>query len=93
MSGTHESLTAGVPMICWPLAYDQPTLAMSVSQVLGCLFELSEVRWGLGHKYRASTGKTAVGRVPCPSKSRRQTFWMERSTARRKRWSEKRCSM
>ncbi|KAJ7741938.1 hypothetical protein DFH07DRAFT_48842 [Mycena maculata] len=61
VNGTLESLTAGVPMICWPLVYDQPSLAMSVSQVLGCGFELSEVRQGLGLKYRASTGKTPVG--------------------------------
>ncbi|KAJ7649300.1 hypothetical protein B0H17DRAFT_1215293 [Mycena rosella] len=63
VNGTLESLSAGVPMICWPLVYDQPTLAMSVSQVLGCGFELEEVRQGLGLKYRASTGKTPVGTV------------------------------
>ncbi|KAJ6614616.1 hypothetical protein B0H10DRAFT_2191461 [Mycena sp. CBHHK59/15] len=63
VNGTLESLSAGVPMICWPLVYDQPTLAMSVSQVLGCGFELSEVRRGLGLKFRASTGKTATGTV------------------------------
>ncbi|KAJ7468082.1 hypothetical protein FB451DRAFT_1258033 [Mycena latifolia] len=63
VNGTLESLSAGVPMICWPLVYDQPTLAMSVSQVLKCGFELEEVRQGLGLKYRASTGKTPVGTV------------------------------
>ncbi|KAJ6582914.1 hypothetical protein DFH09DRAFT_1144903 [Mycena vulgaris] len=63
VNGTLESLSAGVPMICWPLVYDQPTLAMSVSQVLKCGFELEEVRQGLGLKYRNSTGKTPVGTV------------------------------
>ncbi|KAJ7100021.1 hypothetical protein B0H15DRAFT_998830 [Mycena belliarum] len=63
VNGTLESLSAGVPMICWPLVYDQPALAMSVSNILQCGFELEEVRQGLGLKYRASTGKTPVGTV------------------------------
>ncbi|KAJ6582917.1 hypothetical protein DFH09DRAFT_1144915 [Mycena vulgaris] len=61
MNSTLESLAAGVPMICWPQIYDQPVLAINVSQVLGCGFELNEIRRGLGLKYRQSTRTTATG--------------------------------
>ncbi|TDL26778.1 UDP-Glycosyltransferase/glycogen phosphorylase [Rickenella mellea] len=63
INGTLESLSLGVPMICWPLFADQPVLSILVTQVYGCGYELTEVRRGFGLKYRASTGKTPTGKI------------------------------
>ncbi|EIN07786.1 UDP-Glycosyltransferase/glycogen phosphorylase [Punctularia strigosozonata HHB-11173 SS5] len=43
-----ESLTAGVPMICWPFAADQPLVAAALSDpdALDVAYELLEVRTG-----------------------------------------------
>ncbi|KAL5488481.1 hypothetical protein ACEPAI_6599 [Sanghuangporus weigelae] len=43
-----ESLTAGVPLICWPYDADQPTNAVNVSFVHEVGYELFEVRNGHG---------------------------------------------
>ncbi|KAJ7243728.1 hypothetical protein C8J57DRAFT_1243324 [Mycena rebaudengoi] len=57
VNSTLESLAAGVPMICWPFEFDQPTLAILVAQVLGCGFELAAVRCGLGRQHGAGDVK------------------------------------
>jgi len=41
-----ESLTAGVPMICWPIHSDQPFNAAQLSVNLNVAYELLEVRSG-----------------------------------------------
>ncbi|OCB90742.1 UDP-Glycosyltransferase/glycogen phosphorylase [Sanghuangporus baumii] len=43
-----ESLTAGVPLICWPYDADQPTNAVNVTSVHEVGYELFEVRNGYG---------------------------------------------
>ncbi|KAF8919027.1 hypothetical protein CPB85DRAFT_1430178 [Mucidula mucida] len=61
-TSTKESLSAGVPIIGWPLQYDQPLLAILVEQVLKCGYELEQVRAGaLGLQKRKSNGRTPVG--------------------------------
>ncbi|KAI9058390.1 glycosyltransferase family 1 protein [Trametes sanguinea] len=56
-----ECVTAGVPMIVWPIVMDQPTNAVRLSDGLNVAYELVEVRngHGLGRIYR--TGYTPVG--------------------------------
>ncbi|OSD07192.1 glycosyltransferase family 1 protein [Trametes coccinea BRFM310] len=58
---TLECITAGVPMIVWPIVMDQPTNAVHLSDGLNVAYELIEVRngHGLGRIYR--TGYTPVG--------------------------------
>ncbi|KAJ7131524.1 UDP-Glycosyltransferase/glycogen phosphorylase [Mycena crocata] len=48
--GIMESLTSGVPMICWPFDGDQPFAAEHLSQTLNVAFHLIEVRTGRGLK-------------------------------------------
>lgn len=74
INGTLESLSLGVPMICWPLFADQPVLSILVSQVYGCGYELTEVRRGFGLKYRASTGKTPTGKIEEVIKEAKEVF-------------------
>ncbi|KAJ7047239.1 UDP-Glycosyltransferase/glycogen phosphorylase [Mycena alexandri] len=46
--GITESLSSGVPLICWPFDADQPAAAKHLTQNLNVAFELVEVRTGLG---------------------------------------------
>ncbi|KAJ7106171.1 UDP-Glycosyltransferase/glycogen phosphorylase [Mycena epipterygia] len=46
--GITESLSSGVPLICWPFEADQPAAAKHLTQNLNVAFELVEVRTGLG---------------------------------------------
>ncbi|KAJ7738171.1 hypothetical protein B0H16DRAFT_1730061 [Mycena metata] len=46
--GIMESLTNGVPMICWPFDGDQPFGAEHLTQTLNVAFHLIEVRTGKG---------------------------------------------
>ncbi|KAL5488485.1 hypothetical protein ACEPAI_6603 [Sanghuangporus weigelae] len=43
-----ESLTSGVPLICWPYDADQPANAANIASVHGAGYELFEVRNGDG---------------------------------------------
>ncbi|KAL5527981.1 hypothetical protein ACEPAG_6782 [Sanghuangporus baumii] len=43
-----ESLSEGVPLICWPFDADQPTNAANIVSVHGAGYELLEVRTGQG---------------------------------------------
>ncbi|KAL5529835.1 hypothetical protein ACEPAF_6092 [Sanghuangporus sanghuang] len=43
-----ESLSEGVPLICWPFDADQPTNAANIVSVHGAGYELFEVRTGQG---------------------------------------------
>lgn len=58
-----EAVSAGVPMICWPFAFDQPTNAAHMSHGLNIAYELFEARNGpaLNTVYR--TGKAPTGTV------------------------------
>ncbi|KAJ7097455.1 hypothetical protein C8R44DRAFT_370256 [Mycena epipterygia] len=46
--GIIESLSSGVPMICWPFHADQPMISLHLSQNLNVAFHLIEVRTGKG---------------------------------------------
>ncbi|KAJ7738805.1 hypothetical protein B0H16DRAFT_1569901, partial [Mycena metata] len=46
--GIMESLTNGIPMICWPFDGDQPFGAEYLTQTLNVAFHLIEVRTGKG---------------------------------------------
>ncbi|KAJ7935541.1 UDP-Glycosyltransferase/glycogen phosphorylase [Mycena leptocephala] len=48
--GLMESLSSGVPLICWPFDADQPAAAKHLTQNLNVAFELVEVRTGSGMK-------------------------------------------
>ncbi|KAK7050958.1 hypothetical protein VNI00_005070 [Paramarasmius palmivorus] len=63
LSGTVETLQAGIPMISWPICADQPVYAMLNALVLKSGYELHEVRRGHGLKYRPSYDITPVGTV------------------------------
>ncbi|KAI0785598.1 hypothetical protein C8Q75DRAFT_809194 [Abortiporus biennis] len=47
-SGSFESITAGVPMICWPFHCDQPFNASNLTENFDVAYELFEVRSGNG---------------------------------------------
>ncbi|EJU04016.1 UDP-Glycosyltransferase/glycogen phosphorylase, partial [Dacryopinax primogenitus] len=53
--GMSECLTRGVPLLAWPLFWDQPAHALWLSQVLDVAFEFLQVREGpvKGLAYRA----------------------------------------
>ncbi|KAH9858609.1 UDP-Glycosyltransferase/glycogen phosphorylase [Lenzites betulinus] len=63
-NGVTEAICAGVPLIFWPFAHDQPTAAVHVSEVLQVGYELIEVRTGtagLHTIYR--NGRTPKGTI------------------------------
>ncbi|KAI0075143.1 UDP-Glycosyltransferase/glycogen phosphorylase [Panus rudis PR-1116 ss-1] len=63
-NSTMEAICAGVPVICWPFAGDQPLNAIRLSVVLNVGYELLEVRTGrLGLKPLYRTGKAPRGTV------------------------------
>jgi len=65
--GITESLSSGIPLICWPFDADQPAAARHLSQNLNVAFELVEVRTALGLKplygsgYKPQGTRKAVG--------------------------------
>lgn len=70
-----ESFSAGVPIIGWPLTYDQPLVAIIVDQVLKCGYELEEVRTGfLGLHKRNSNGHQPVGTTDALVEELRKVF-------------------
>lgn len=56
-----ESIYAGVPMICWPFAAEQPLNAIQLTENLGVAYELLEVRTGDGLRPIYRTGKAPAG--------------------------------
>ncbi|PSR79624.1 hypothetical protein PHLCEN_2v6925 [Hermanssonia centrifuga] len=59
-----ESLSFGIPMICWPYQADQPQNAIHLTDNLGVAYELLEVRTGeLGSKPIYRTGKACTGAI------------------------------
>ncbi|KAJ3487414.1 hypothetical protein NLI96_g3561 [Meripilus lineatus] len=62
-NSTIETITYGVPMICWPFAGDQPFNAARLTDILDVAYELYEVRTGLGLKPIFRNGKTPVGTI------------------------------
>jgi len=58
-----ESITLGVPIICWPFFGDQPLNAAHLSVDLEVAYELIEVRTGSGLKPLHRTGKAPKGTV------------------------------
>ncbi|EMD40085.1 glycosyltransferase family 1 protein [Gelatoporia subvermispora B] len=60
-NGVIESLSQGVPMICWPLSAEQPINTLHATENLDVAYELLEVRSGIGLKPILRTGKTPVG--------------------------------
>jgi len=62
-NGVTESLTKGVPMICWPLSAEQPTNAVHAAHNLNVAYELLEVRSGNGLKPIYRIGKAPSGTV------------------------------
>ncbi|KAJ6577343.1 UDP-Glycosyltransferase/glycogen phosphorylase [Mycena capillaripes] len=72
--GIMESLSSGVPLICWPFDADQPAAAKHLTQNLNVAFELVEVRTGLGLKPAYGTGKTPQGTREAVGKEIRETI-------------------
>ncbi|KAI0069828.1 UDP-Glycosyltransferase/glycogen phosphorylase [Panus rudis PR-1116 ss-1] len=63
-NSTMEAICAGVPLICWPFAGDQPHNAIRLSVALNVGYELLEVRTGeQGLKPLYRTGKAPRGTV------------------------------
>ncbi|KAI9064794.1 glycosyltransferase family 1 protein [Trametes sanguinea] len=58
-----ECINAGVPMIFWPVAADQPANAIHLTEQLEVAYELLEVRTGIGLAKIYRTGYTPVGTV------------------------------
>ncbi|PSR79622.1 hypothetical protein PHLCEN_2v6923 [Hermanssonia centrifuga] len=58
-----ESLSFGVPMICWPYQADQPQNAVHLTDNLEVAYELIEVRNSLGLKPIYRNGKSSVGTI------------------------------
>ncbi|CDO69639.1 Glycosyltransferase Family 1 protein [Trametes cinnabarina] len=56
-----ECIDAGVPMIFWPIAADQPTNALYLSEIRNVAYELLEVRNGTGLGMIHRTGYTPSG--------------------------------
>ncbi|KAJ7210379.1 hypothetical protein GGX14DRAFT_550973 [Mycena pura] len=59
--GLMESLSSGVPLICWPFDADQPAAAKHLTHNLNVAFELVEVRTGLGMKPSYGSDKVPEG--------------------------------
>ncbi|GJE88822.1 glycosyltransferase family 1 protein [Phanerochaete sordida] len=56
-----EAVCAGVPMICWPFAADQPLNTVHLTENLRAGYELLAVRTGHGLRARARTGTAPAG--------------------------------
>ncbi|OJT08829.1 UDP-glycosyltransferase 84A1 [Trametes pubescens] len=56
-----ESISAGVPMICWPFVGDGALNAIHLADTLKCAYELLEVRTGHGLERIYRTGARALG--------------------------------
>ncbi|KAI0821624.1 UDP-Glycosyltransferase/glycogen phosphorylase [Trametes gibbosa] len=63
LNGTLESIIAGVPMIVWPMAGDQPMNAIYLSEEADIAYELIEVRHGVGSGKIYRNGYTPVGTI------------------------------
>jgi len=74
-----ESLGSGVPMICWPIAADQPSSAAHLTENLNVAFELFQVRTGNGLKPLARNGIAAEGARVAMGVEIRQTIDLCRS--------------
>jgi len=59
--GIMESLSSGIPLICWPFDADQPAAAKHLRMNLDVAFELVEVRTGLGLKPLHESGQVPKG--------------------------------
>ncbi|KAI0780038.1 UDP-Glycosyltransferase/glycogen phosphorylase [Fomes fomentarius] len=62
-NSTLETINAGIPLILWPVAADQPVNAIHLAETLDVAYELIEVRHGtgLGKIYR--NGRTPIGTI------------------------------
>ncbi|KAH9852247.1 UDP-Glycosyltransferase/glycogen phosphorylase [Lenzites betulinus] len=60
-SSVMESLSAGVPLICWPFVGDGALNAIHLTDTLKCAYELLEVRTGHGLQRIYRTGARTVG--------------------------------
>jgi len=78
-NGVTESLGSGVPLICWPIAVDQPTAAAHLTENLNVAFELFQVRTGDGLKPLARNGIAAEGTREAVGIELRQTIDLCRS--------------
>ncbi|CCM01359.1 uncharacterized protein FIBRA_03409 [Fibroporia radiculosa] len=58
-----EAIWEGVPMICWPFAFDQPMNAARLSHTLDVAFELFQIRSSAGLKRVHRLGKAPDGTV------------------------------
>ncbi|KZO90746.1 glycosyltransferase family 1 protein [Calocera viscosa TUFC12733] len=87
--GLSEALSQGVPIIAWPIAWDQPHNARWLTEVIGTSFELLQVRNGLGPKkaYRGGPdGTEIVGTEEAIKSEMREVFRLCRAEdGRRKR--------
>ncbi|EIN06253.1 UDP-Glycosyltransferase/glycogen phosphorylase [Punctularia strigosozonata HHB-11173 SS5] len=64
MNSALESLAAGIPMICWDFAADQPMIAANLSRGLNVAYHLLEVRNGrTATKPAYRTGKAPEGSI------------------------------
>ncbi|PSR79623.1 hypothetical protein PHLCEN_2v6924 [Hermanssonia centrifuga] len=63
-----ESLSFGVPMICWPYQADQPQNSIHLTENLGVAYELMEVRNTEGLKPIYRTGKVHTGTIEAARK-------------------------
>ncbi|KZT56229.1 glycosyltransferase family 1 protein [Calocera cornea HHB12733] len=57
--GITESLAQGVPIIAWPISFDQPHNARWMTEVLDTAFELLQVRQGVAQKRAYRCGPDA----------------------------------
>ncbi|KAL1942131.1 hypothetical protein VTO73DRAFT_6661 [Trametes versicolor] len=62
-NGTLESITAGVPMIVWPIDADQPMNAIYLADDINVAYELIEVRGGCGLGKIFRDGRTPAGTI------------------------------
>jgi len=73
-NGVIESITYGVPMICWPSQFDQPTNAAHLTCNLNIAYELFEVRTANGLKPVHRIGRAPEGSVDAVRKEAREVF-------------------
>jgi len=78
-NSVNESLGSGIPLICWPLATDQPSVGAHVTENLKVAFELFQVRTGEGLKTIHRNGLTPDGTREAVGLEIRQTIDLCRS--------------